>query len=37
MYGGLPVAIPLSVPLLASLQLPFGVFWVSPRLRSWSA
>lgn len=26
-YGGLLLAIPLSVPLLAALQLPFGAFW----------
>lgn len=27
MYGGLPVILLLSVPLLAALQLPFGAFW----------
>ena len=27
MYGGLPAALLLSVPLLAALQLPFGAFW----------
>ena len=27
MYGGLPVALVLSVPLLAALHLPFGAFW----------
>ncbi len=27
MYGGLPVALLFSVPLLAALQLPFGAFW----------
>lgn len=27
MYGGLPVALVLSVPLLAALQLSFGAFW----------
>jgi phosphatidylglycerol:prolipoprotein diacylglycerol transferase len=27
MYGGLPVALVASVPLLAALQLPFGAFW----------
>ncbi len=27
MYGGLPVALVLSVPLLAALKLPFGAFW----------
>lgn len=26
-YGGLAVAVPLSVPLLAALQLPLGAFW----------
>ena len=27
MYGGLAIILPLSVPLLAALQLPFGAFW----------
>ncbi len=27
MYGGLPIALLLSVPLLAALRLPFGAFW----------
>ncbi len=27
MYGGLPVALLLSVPLLGALRLPFGAFW----------
>jgi prolipoprotein diacylglyceryltransferase len=27
MYGGLPVVLLLSVPLLAALRLPFGAFW----------
>ena len=27
MYGGLLLAVPLSVPLLALLRLPFGAFW----------
>lgn len=27
MYGGILLAVPLSVPLLAALQLPFGTFW----------
>lgn len=27
MYGGLLLAVPLSVPLLASVQIPFGAFW----------
>jgi prolipoprotein diacylglyceryltransferase len=27
MYGGLAVVLPLSVPLLAALQLPLGAFW----------
>lgn len=26
-YGGLLLAVPLSVPLLAAMQLPFGAFW----------
>jgi prolipoprotein diacylglyceryltransferase len=26
-YGGLIVMLPLSVPVLAALQLPFGAFW----------
>lgn len=26
-YGGILLAVPLSVPLLAELQLPFGAFW----------
>ena len=26
-YGGLLIALPLSIPLLAALQLPFGAFW----------
>ncbi len=26
-YGGLALVLPLSVPLLAALQLPFGAFW----------
>lgn len=27
MYGGFPIALLLSVPLLAALHLPFGAFW----------
>ncbi len=27
MYGGLPLALLLSLPLLAALRLPFGAFW----------
>ncbi len=27
MYGGLLLAVPLSVPLLAMLRIPFGAFW----------
>lgn len=27
MYGGLPLALLVSVPLLAALRLPFGAFW----------
>jgi phosphatidylglycerol---prolipoprotein diacylglyceryl transferase len=27
MYGGLLLAVPLSVPVLAALDLPFGAFW----------
>jgi prolipoprotein diacylglyceryl transferase len=27
MYGGLILAVPLSVPLLRAMDLPFGVFW----------
>ena len=27
MLGGLPLAIPISIPLLASIELPFAVFW----------
>ncbi len=26
-YGGLALAVPVSVPLLSALQLPFGAFW----------
>ena len=26
-YGGLPIVLPLSVPLLWALRLPFGAFW----------
>ena len=26
-YGGILIAVPLSVPLLAALRLPFGAFW----------
>lgn len=26
-YGGLAIALPLSIPLLAALRLPFGAFW----------
>jgi len=27
MYGGLPITLLLSIPLLAALRLPFGAFW----------
>jgi phosphatidylglycerol---prolipoprotein diacylglyceryl transferase len=27
MYGGLAAAVPLSIPLLHAMQLPFGTFW----------
>ena len=27
MLGGLPLAVPASVPLLRALELPFGAFW----------